>query len=293
MLLSEETWREKRERHIQAVSPFTEGFRERRGRAESHPIYDFLFVYYAYSSSKLEQWHPGFEYSLTFASEPLSEWQKQAPYQLRDQVLSVDLSQLTPRALHQLKQVKALQESILSRDIRTSCLGLHEWAMIYKDPNTRHQYPLRLSLKQIEEILESHTYCCSHFDAFRFSTPAARPLNILQPGADSRLEFEQGGCLHANMDLYKCCFKLIPLISSDLLRECFFLALEARELDMEASPYDFSSLGFRAVKIETEEGKAEYSARQGQIARKAKELRVSLLQKTNFLLDTVSPGSLA
>ena len=37
--------------------------------------------------------------------------------------------------------------------------------------------------------------------AFRFFTPAARPLNRLQPARESVPAQEQRGCLHANMDL--------------------------------------------------------------------------------------------
>ena len=33
-----------------------------------------------------------------------------------------------------------------------------------------------------DAVVESHRIACSHFDAFRFFTPTARPLNTLQPG---------------------------------------------------------------------------------------------------------------
>ena len=43
------------------------------------------------------------------------------------------------------------------------------------------------------------------------------------------------------MDLYKWCYKLGPLIESELLMDCLELAADARELDMRASPYDLSA----------------------------------------------------
>lgn len=50
--------------------------------------------------------------------------------------------------------------------------------------------------------------------------------------------------LHANMDLYKWCYKLGPLAESELLFDCLELAAAARELDIRASPYDLSAYGY-------------------------------------------------
>ena len=62
------------------------------------------------------------------------------------------------------------------------------------------------------------------------------------------------------MDLYKHAFRLTPMISSDLVADCFELARDIRELDMRAAPYDLADLGFDPVRIETAEGKATYVA---------------------------------
>ena len=75
------------------------------------------------------------------------------------------------------------------------------------------------------------------------------------------------------MDLYKWGFKLAPLISSDLLLDCFELACTARELDMRASPYDLSDFGYEPVRIETPNGRAEYVRAQAAIAESADALR--------------------
>ena len=104
-------------------------------------------------------------------------------------------------------------------------------------------------------MVESHRIACTHFDAYRFFTAPARPRNVLLPGPDDRAAFEQPGCLHAGMDLYKHAFRLSPMISSDLVADCFELAREIRVLDMRASPYDLADLGFEPVPIETAEGK--------------------------------------
>ena len=60
---------------------------------------------------------------------------------------------------------------------------------------------------------------CSHFDAFRFFTAPARPLNVLAPTRETQHALEQPGCLHANMDLYKWAYKLSPLVPSELVAD--------------------------------------------------------------------------
>ena len=113
------------------------------------------------------------------------------------------------------------------------------------DDGLRHDWPLRLGTTGTDEVVESHRIACSHFDAFRFFTDSARPLNTLQPGRDDRAAFEQPGCLHAGMDLYKHAFRLTPLVPSELVADCFELAWDIRELDMRASPYDFATWASR------------------------------------------------
>ena len=116
-----------------------------------------------------------------------------------------------------------------------------------------------------------------HYDAFRFFTPQARPRNSMQPDLASRVDLEQPGCLHASMDIYKWAYKLIPAVPSDLLLDAFSLARAIRELDMRASPYDLSDLGYSPVRIETAAGKAEYVAAQREFAASAQVLRDRLL----------------
>jgi hypothetical protein len=75
------------------------------------------------------------------------------------------------------------------------------------------------------------------------------------------------------MDLYKWAYKLLPAVPSELLVDCFVLARQIRELDMRASPYDLTDLGYLPVRIETVAGKAEYVAAQRDFAARAQVLR--------------------
>src|SRR5690606_16054805 len=68
----------------------------------------------------------------------------------------------------------------------------------------RHSgWPLRPGRRGTDEVVESMPLRCSHYDAFRFFTPPARPLNAVQPTRSDQISLEQPGCLHANMDITK------------------------------------------------------------------------------------------
>jgi hypothetical protein len=57
-------------------------------------------------------------------------------------------------------------------------LGLHEWAMVFRNPNVRHRYvPFRLSRAETDAVVKSQPLRCSHFDAFRFFSPQTAPQN--------------------------------------------------------------------------------------------------------------------
>lgn len=84
-------------------------------------------------------------------------------------------------------------------------------------------------------------------------------------------------------DLYKWAYKLAPVTPSELMADCFALAVEVRELDMRASPYDLTDLGYSPVPIETPAGRAEYVRAQSVFADRAAPLRQRLVE----LCDTV------
>jgi hypothetical protein len=152
--------------------------------------------------------------------------------------------------------------------------------MVYRQaPDAvRHaDWPLRLGPVGTDAVVEAHHLRCSHFDAYRFFTPAAAPRNGLRPTRADTVAFEQPGCLHATMDLYRWAYKLTPAVPSDLVVDAFELARDVRELDMRASPYDLSALGYEPVRIETPEGKGVYVAAQRTFAERGAGLRARLL----------------
>ena len=159
--------------------------------------------------------------------------------------------------------------------------------MVYRTDAPRHDaVPLRLGAAGTDAVVESLPVHCTHHDAFRFFTAAARPRNALQPARDDQLAHEQPGCLHATMDLYKWAYKLAPATPSELLADCFALAVDVRDRDMRASPYDLSDLGYPPVPIETAGGRAEYARAQAGFADRAAPLRSHLVELCDGVLRT-------
>jgi hypothetical protein len=157
--------------------------------------------------------------------------------------------------------------------------------MVYRTDAPRHgQVPLRLGAAGTDAVVESLPVHCTHHDAFRFFTSAARPRNAIAPSRADQVMNEQPGCLHATMDLYKWAYKLSPATPSELLADCFALAVEVRELDMRASPYDLAALGYQPVRIETPSGRAEYAKAQARFAERAAPLRTRLIELCDQLL---------
>lgn len=242
---------------------------------------DFLFTYYSLRPARLEQWQPGPGLLLRHGDELLV-----LPGHVRDgDHVRLDVPALPPRIVTTAAFVRDLLVATASRPARLSCFGLHEWAMVYRTSDVRHEsWPLRLGSEGTDQVVESHKIACSHFDAFRFFTDSARPRNVLQPTRESQPQLEQGGCLHANMDLYKWAYKLAPATPAELLADCFALAVEVRELDMRASPYDLAGYGYSPIRIETPAGRAEYARAQADFARRATPLRRRLVDLCEVLL---------
>ena len=248
--------------HRARLAPYVEPHLARRQEGVTHPVHDFLFTYYSFSPAKLLDWQPGWPSSGT--------------------------PELLARRRDLIASTLDLLSATAARPAAYGCFGLHEWAMVHRADRTRHPLPLRLGAAGTDAVVESHRIACSHFDAFRFFTPSARPLNRLQPGSDDRAAFEQPGCLHATMDLYKHAFRLWPLIGSDLVADCFVLAWDVRTVDMRAAPYDLTAWDLQPIRIETPEGKQEYAAAQREFADRAAPLRKRLIADVGSLQPAAS-----
>ncbi|GAB2970469.1 3-methyladenine DNA glycosylase [Amycolatopsis acidiphila] len=286
VVLGPQEWIARESAHAQRVRRWTRPYQERRSRGEKHPVLDFLFQYYSFRPAHLERWQPGL--GVVLGGDEARRFLDRPGYLETEDGVTLNPAAFTEKKAETARYFRTLLAKTASRAPRLGCFGLHEWAMVYRQDAARvrhNQLPLRLGTAGTDAVVESLEIRCGHYDAFRFFTAPARPRNTLQPSRASQAELEQPGCLHANMDLYKACYKLDPFVPSELLADCFELAADIRELDMCASPYDLSALGYRPVRIESPAGRAEYARKQGEFARRAAPLRDRLLSQCDYLLS--------
>jgi hypothetical protein len=282
--LLQEQWLPAAAAHQARAKRFGEPFTERRMKRQKHPVEDFLFTYYTQKPGQLYRWHPG--PGVVLAGDKAREradWrvdQEAIHPESGERGYTVDLAAFADARAEANRFAAIILAGTASRPGNFACFGLHEWAMAYKsaDNGIRHEYlPLRLGSAGTDAVVEEHKIRCTHFDAFRFYTPEAVPLNELQPTRETQRDLEQPGCLHANMDLYKWAYKLIPAVPTDLVMDCFELAWDIRTMDMQASPYDLADWGQEPIRIETPAGKSEYVRLQKEFADRAQVLRGRLL----------------
>lgn len=282
--LGERDWRARREAHQRRVDAWLEPHLTRRREGRQHPVEDFLFTYYSYRPAALRRWHPGSNVLLLGARvEDFGPGYREV-----DGGVEVDTGTVLARRGDSIAWIRRLLVATASRPAHFGCFGMHEWAMVYRQPadQVRHSsWPLRMDPDGVADVVDQVRVRCSHFDAYRFFTPAARPLNQLRPTRDTQIALEQPGCLHANMDVYRYAYKLAPLVDSELIADCFELARDIRTLDMRASPYDLGGLGYPPVPVETAPGRAEYAAAQRAFAERAAPLRARLIATIDRALE--------
>jgi hypothetical protein len=277
-ILAESDWHERRRAHEHRVCAWTGPHQARTARGEKHPVHDFLFEYYRFRPSWLRRWHPGPD--VVLQGESARAYLRWPEYHEGPDGVALNPAALEPRRRESLAWVVHLLRVTAERPPQFACYGLHEWAMVYRqspDEVRHNRWPLRFPPDELARIVESQPVRCSHFDAFRFFTAPARPLNRLQPTRPDVPQLEQRGCLHANMDLYKWAFKFAPFTPSELIADCFALARDIRAVDMRASPYDLAGLGFAPIPIETPAGRAAYEAHQRDFAARSQPLRARLI----------------
>lgn len=282
-VLAPDEWRERALMHRERAQRWTQPHRRRQARHEPHPVYDFLFQYYSHSAGRLETWHPAPHEAILDTPEARKRFRGPV-YRATEGVIVRDPEALSAGRRARMENALRILTSTRERPAHFGCFGLHEWAMVYGGHDVRHGdiAPLRLPQRAVDELVASRPLVCSHFDAFRFFAPDARPLNRVQLAMSHRQDGEQPGCIHANMDLYRWAYTAMPWIGSDLLWACFELAAELRVLDMQASPYDLRALGFEPVPVETPEGRDEYQRRQRALSERAGVLR-------DRLIDVIGP----
>ena len=273
--LSEPDWRHRRDAHRARVGPWAAARADRVRHGHKHPVHDFLFEYYPFKPAHLVRWSPGA--GVTVEGSTGIDWPEL--YIPCDGGMRLDATAFVRKRAEYLRWCVDYLRRTGGREPQFGCFGRHEWAMVYRTDAVRHPLPLRLPPDAVVEA----GVRCTHFDAVRFFTPAARPLNRLALARADTAAHDQPGCVHVTMDLYKWAYKAAPFLPSELVADSFELAVATRELDMRASPYDLTSLGLEPVPVETPAGRAAYAAAQRAFAERAAPLRTRLLAAARTL----------
>lgn len=282
-----------------------------------HPVYNFLIEYYGLKGVKgvrrLARWSPAPHPARVLLEGATESDLSNNLLFLRGAMIRAEGIEYNPSTFFETDDPSTLErtarpflwfQSVLQRTTQAEpvlhCYGLHEWAMLYQPdgapPPPAAQYqahlPLRVDRATINEAVERKGVRCTHIDALRFFAPAALPLNAhsQEYSRHDQLRLEQPACVHANMDLLKYTLRLRPFVDSTLLQRALHVALQARTLDVAASPYDcWDGYGVEAVPIETAQGRAEYRCRQLALLHAAEPVRRDLLQAYNDFLGMAFP----
>lgn len=296
-VLAEDEWRAREEGHVARMRAWTDPHRRRKSCGEKHPVLDFLFTYYSHRPARLQRWQPGPWTVLT--GDASGRFLQRGGYREVAGGVALDLSRFTEGRAATARFILSLLTATASRAPQLNCFGLHEWAMVYRQPAEaiRHpDVPLRLGPDGTDAVVEEQDARCTHYDAYRFFSEQAKPRNATSPSRQDQPDFEQPGCLHTNMDLFKWAYKLDPFVPAELLADSFELAASIREVDMRASPYDLTGYGYTPIPIEKPHGRAEYARKQAEFTQRAAPIRERLIEHCRQLLahirlpETAEPG---
>tara|TARA_R110000868_G_scaffold37111_13_gene131591 strand:+ start:6451 stop:7341 length:891 start_codon:yes stop_codon:yes gene_type:complete len=283
-ILSEQEWNTKKILHEECVERLVGDYLKNRSAHIKQPVLDFLFQYYAFRPSALKRWSPGIGIGLEVSGESILP--EISEFKIEDGIVFLDPVLFPEKRIRSTNWILGMLKSTQSRKPAFGCFGMHEWAMVYKAEKPRHdQVPLRMEPEELATFVESRPLVCTHFDAYRFFTKEAVPMNKFELSRETFADSEQPGCIHSNMDLYKWAHKLYPWIGSDLVLEAFELALEARTIDMKASPYDLLEYDLEPIKIETDAGRLEYVKAQEAIFEKGIPVREKLIKQIEELIS--------
>ena len=166
-ILPIEVWQSDQQIHQEKIAELLEPYLEKRSRHKKDPVLDFLFEYYKFRPSHLKRWSPGINRALEFHDfDSLPEFSE---FSIENNIAYLNPDFFPKKRLRSVEWMLGLLKNSRSQKPLFGCLGMHEWAMVYKSKEVRHnQIPLRLSMDEINQFVESRPLVCTHFDAFRF-----------------------------------------------------------------------------------------------------------------------------
>mmetsp|Transcript_17449 Transcript_17449/g.28174 ORF Transcript_17449/g.28174 Transcript_17449/m.28174 type:complete len:315 (+) Transcript_17449:174-1118(+) len=285
------------ERLVQVVSPGCIDRDVSKGLDPANPIFNFLKLYYRIKGPKelrrLMRWSPGFG-AQVHGVDPRGD---KDLIQLKWTQTEGDrvLFKVPEKGLKSLQQWEMVLRRTMENKPVLNCFGMHEWAMVYaSSESSKFQSEVmdfRVSQREINELVVSKGVNCTHFDAYRFFSPDAFDFSKhghLMKTCDRATgqQLENPACIHTAMDTFKVAYKFYPLINSELLLESLELSIDARRIDVRASPYDPSKFGLEPIKVETVDGRREYQIAQRNLLDRSQRLRGKLLKALDEIYES-------
>ena len=163
-MLPEAIWRLRQQAHEARVRVWTDPHQARAARGEKHPVWDFLMEYYAFRPAWLRRWHPGPD--VVLAGDGAREFLRWSEYVETPEGVTLSPAALSEGRRTYVRWLRDFLAAVRARPPFFGCHGLHEWAMVYREPGDRRRhpdYPLRLAPAALERVVAGTTVCCSHF----------------------------------------------------------------------------------------------------------------------------------
>ena len=290
-------WHPQAERHLARVTKLLGATPDvAAARSRDDPLLNFVFTYYGSdlgAAANLGRWCPPVGVAIEASQDD-----RERLWRGIESSGAYDPRKLPKKRLAALERGRAALAATRKRPPIWHCYGLHEWAMLYRpdgapQPHKHQSLPLRVDQATINRVVEADEIKCTHFDAFRFFAPEATEKNRHALTRQTQLDHEQPACVHANMDLLRYALRLTPFVDAALIGDALDVALQARDLDIRASPYLLA--GAAPVEVETTAGRKEYVRRQAAVHDAAAPVRDRLLAAYDdfFLAHALVPDARA
>ena len=207
-VLAEEVWRARRTAHERRVDELDHAAPRTAAARREAPVEDFLFDYYSYRPGQLRRWHPGA--GVTLSGESAHEYLRQPGYVETPDGITLDVDAFLARRGDTVRWVHDLLRRTAERPATSavSACTSGRWSKAASRRRTAQRLATTSHAREAGRDRRGARRPVQPLRRVPFLHRAGAAANVLRPARETQHELEQGGCLHANMDLYKWAYKL-------------------------------------------------------------------------------------
>ena len=207
-LLAADAWLHREAAHQQRVRRYADPYLARRSAGRKHPVEDFLFTYYTQKPGQLLRWHPGA--GVVLSGPDAAERTGWKYYRTLDdgELAAAGLPAGTAAVTFDRGSFLADRREAVAVRRRSSCAAPlpgppssaasgctnGPWSTARTNSScATNTCSCGSAPAGTDQVVEDNRIRCSHFDAFRFYTPDAIPLNSSTPSRENQRTMEQPG----------------------------------------------------------------------------------------------------